>query len=63
LKAGVEERQVKLAEAQGKLIEGFIRGVLADLHLSPAQAALVPTVVPRRLREIIRGERDGHSVN
>lgn len=59
LKAGVEERQVQLAEAQGQLIEGFIRAVLADLHLTSAQEALVPVVVPRRLREIIRGEAGG----
>jgi hypothetical protein len=55
----LDERRVQLAEAQGHLIEGFIRAVLADLHLTSAQEALVPVVVPRRLREIIRGEAGG----
>ncbi len=57
LKAGVEERQVRLAEHQGALIEGAIRAILTDLHPTSAQLELVPTVVPRRLREIARGER------
>jgi hypothetical protein len=55
LRAGIEERQIRLAERHGQLMEVFIRGVLADLLLTPAQEALVPTVVPRRLRELIAG--------
>jgi hypothetical protein len=55
LRAGIEERQIRLAERHGQLMEVFIRGVLADLRLTPAQEALVPTVVPARLRELIAG--------
>jgi hypothetical protein len=52
LRAGVEERRVKLAEQQGALVAGVIRSILADLKLSPAQSALVSEVVPRHLREL-----------
>jgi hypothetical protein len=44
---------------QGRLIEGAIRAILADLRLSPEQEALVSTVVPFRLREIARRDGDG----
>lgn len=50
IKAGIEERRVRLAESQGALIAEVIRGILEDLHLTPAQQALVSEVVPRRLR-------------
>lgn len=52
LKAGVEERRVHLAEQQGQLIATVIHRILDALHLTPDQAALVPTVVPRALRQI-----------
>lgn len=48
--AGVEERRVKLAEAQGALLNGVIRRILARLSLSPEQSALLPVVVPEELR-------------
>lgn len=50
LDAGVEERQVRLAEAQGAKLAQVIRDILADLDLTPEQQARVPVVVPRRLR-------------
>lgn len=50
LKAGVEERRVKLAEDQGALVAQVIRAILDQLDLSPAQAAKVPEVVPTQLR-------------
>lgn len=50
LKAGVEERRVKLAEDQGALVAQVIRSILDQLDLSPAQAAKVPEVVPTQLR-------------
>lgn len=56
LRAGIEERQIRLAERQGALIEGLIRAILADLGLSKRQQALVPTVVPTRIRQVIAGE-------
>lgn len=52
IRAGVEERQVTLAERQGALLAGAIRGILADLDLTPAQAARVPDIVPRHLRTV-----------
>lgn len=50
LRAGVEERRVKLAEQQGELVAGAIRAILADLQLTAEQSARVPEVVPRHLR-------------
>jgi hypothetical protein len=50
LKAGVEERKVRLAESQGRLVADVIRGVLADLGLSDEQQQAAPEVVVRHLR-------------
>lgn len=50
LRAGVEERRVKLAEDQGALVAQVIRGVLNDLKLSKEQAAVAPEVVTRHLK-------------
>jgi hypothetical protein len=55
LKAGVEERKVRLAESQGALVAQAIRTVLDGLDLTPAQLELVPRVVPAALR-LIAGE-------
>lgn len=55
LRAGVEERRVRLAEQQGSLLAGVIRGILGDLDLTAAQQARVPDVVPRHLR-MVSGE-------
>lgn len=52
LKAGVDERRVRLAEQQGDLLVAVIEGILGDLRLSSAQQKLVPTVVPRHLRAV-----------
>lgn len=52
LRAGIEERQVKLAESQGAMVVKALRAILADLQLTAAQKALVADVVPRRLREV-----------
>ncbi|NUO35651.1 MAG: hypothetical protein HOQ27_11390, partial [Dermatophilaceae bacterium] len=56
LKAGVEERRVRLAEKQGSLVADVIRGILTDLHLTPDQELLVATVVPNRLRQLTATE-------
>jgi len=48
--AGVEERRVKLAEAQGSLLNDVIRRILARLSLTPEQSKLLPLVVPEELR-------------
>lgn len=52
LKAGIEERRVQLAEAQGALIADVIRRILGRLNLTPDQSALVSEVVPAELRAL-----------
>lgn len=55
LKAGVQERAIRLAEQQGELVAQAIRAILADLHLTAEQAARVGEVVPRHLRLLAGG--------
>lgn len=55
LKAGVEERRVRLAESQGSLVADVIRRILDALALTPEQQQLVPTVVPAQLRALAGG--------
>lgn len=55
IKAGVEERRVRLEEQTGALVAGVIQRILARLDLSPAQQQLVPTVVPGELRALTEG--------
>lgn len=55
IKAGVEERRVRLAEQQGDLVALAITRILDALNLTPEQQALVPTVVPTQLRLIAGG--------
>ncbi|MCW2496336.1 MAG: hypothetical protein JWQ77_2260 [Jatrophihabitans sp.] len=50
IKAGIEERRVRLAEGQGKIIADVIRSILDDLKLSPEQQSKVGEIVPRHLR-------------
>lgn len=52
LKAGIEERRVRLAENHGQLVAGVIRRVLDRLQLTDTQAQLVATVVPQELRAL-----------
>lgn len=52
IKAGIEERRIKLAEKQGELVAHAIRAILADLGLSAEQQAKVPDIVPRHLRAL-----------
>lgn len=51
ISAGIEERRVRLAEAQGALVAEVIRKILGDLNLTPEQARKAGEVVPFRLRE------------
>ena len=53
--AGIAERQVRIAEAQGALLAGVLQRVLAALDLSPAQQRLVAEVAPRELRALGAG--------
>lgn len=55
LRAGVEERRVRLAEAQGEQVAAVIKAILGDLQLTAAQQAQVADVVPRRLRLLAAG--------
>ncbi|WP_157536207.1 hypothetical protein [Kitasatospora mediocidica] len=52
IRAGIEERRVKLAESQGALVAQAIRKILDDLDLTAEQAARVHDIVPRHLRAI-----------
>jgi hypothetical protein len=52
IKAGIEERRVRLAEQQGALVAQAIRAILDDLHLTPDQTARIPEIVPRHLRAL-----------
>lgn len=52
LKAGIEERKVRLAESQGELVARVIRGILESLNLTAKQWELVQTVVPQQLRAL-----------
>lgn len=52
LKAGIEERRVRLAESQGDLVAQAIRSILDALNLTPAQLELVPLIVPQTLRSL-----------
>lgn len=52
LKAGIEERRVRLAESQGDLVAQAIRSILDALNLTPAQLELVPVIVPQTLRSL-----------
>ncbi|CAH0255550.1 hypothetical protein SRABI83_03234 [Arthrobacter sp. Bi83] len=55
LRAGIEERKVKLAESQGLLVADVIRRILGALGLTPEQQQLVPEIVPRELRALASG--------
>ena len=52
LRAGIEERRVKLAEQQGILVAAVIRRILTRLNLNETQLGLVATVVPEELRAL-----------
>jgi hypothetical protein len=52
LRAGIEERRIKIAEDQGTLVASVLQRILAALNLSPEQWAEVPTIVPRELRAL-----------
>lgn len=52
LRAGIEERRIKIAEDQGDLVAAVLKRILAALNLTPEQASLVPVIVPRELRAL-----------
>jgi hypothetical protein len=55
ISVGIEERYVRLAEAQGAVVAAVIRRILERLGLSDEQSALVPFVVPEELRRAAAG--------
>lgn len=50
ISVGIEERRVRLAEAQGALVAEVFRRVFARLNLTAEQTARVPVVVSEELR-------------
>ncbi len=52
IRAGIEERRVRIAEQQGALVADVIRKILGDLELTPEQAATAGEAVPRHLRSL-----------
>lgn len=50
--AGLAERQVRMAEAQGMLMVSVIRSILDDLQLSPEQQMRAGEIVARQLRAV-----------
>lgn len=54
---GIEERVLRLEETKVRWMVAVINAVLDDLDLSPDQRALVPVVVPARVRALEIEER------
>lgn len=52
LRAGIEERKIKLAEDQGNLVAAVLQRILNALNLTPSQWEQVPVIVPRELRAL-----------
>jgi hypothetical protein len=52
IKAGIDERKVQLAESNGHLVAGVLKGIFGELMLTPEQMQLVGEVVPRHLRAV-----------
>lgn len=57
-KLNLDERRVRLTEAQGNLVAEVLRAIFARLALSPAQQALIPVVVPEELRRLAAAPGD-----
>lgn len=56
--AGVAQKQVALAEAQGQMLANAVNAILDGLNLSAEQRVLVPQLVPQVLRAVaIRADR------
>lgn len=55
VKAGVDERMVRLAEDQGRIVADVLRAILGDIGLTPDQHARAMEVAPRHLRALTGG--------
>lgn len=53
LRAGVDERRIRLAENQANAVVGVIRNVLDGLELSPKQRGAAHEIVAKSLRELV----------
>lgn len=52
LKAGIEERKVRMAEQQGQLVATALKQIFDALQLSAVQQSMLPTIVPQALRQL-----------
>lgn len=52
LRAGIEERKVRMAEQQGELVAVVLKQIFGALNLTAAQQSLLPTIVPQALRQL-----------
>lgn len=50
ISVGIEERRVRLAEAQGQMVAQVVKRILGRLGLSEEQQKMVPFVVPEEFR-------------
>lgn len=50
LDAGIDQRRMRLAEAQAGQLQAIFTRVLAALHLTPEQKALVPAALKREIQ-------------
>lgn len=57
LRAGIEERRIRLAENHASVVVGVIRRILDRMNLSTEQQGLISTVIPEELRAIGRNEQ------
>lgn len=55
IKAGIEERQVRIAERYGETIATLLEGVLTELRLTKEQQAKAPDIVRRQLGRVSTG--------
>ena len=55
LKAGVDERQVKLAEQTGAQFENVLTSLLTAIQATPEQMQTAATEIPRILRNLAGG--------
>ena len=63
--SGIAERQVALAEEQGKLLAMAIRAILWDdaLGLTPQQRSVAPAIIRRHLLALPTASAEGYPVN
>jgi hypothetical protein len=52
LKIGLDERKVRIAEAQAQILIGVIQAVMARLDLTSAQRKLAAVVIPEELERV-----------